>query len=184
MRFLLVLLLAYLAPSAFAQTEPTLSFDHPLGTGTVYDVPLTGTVDAALARYVDRALDEAEADDAALVVLRIDTFGGLLDAADQIRKRVLGASVPTLAFVEGNALSAGALIAYAADKIVLAPGATMGAATVVQGTTGEAAPDKYQSAMRALMRATAEENGRDPPLPKRWSTRRSTCRVSLRKVKC
>ena len=162
MRYLFVLILACLAPSALAQTEPTLSFDHPLGTGTVYDVPLNGTVDAALARYVDRALDEAEADEAALVVLRIDTFGGLLDAADQIRKRVLGASVPTLAFVEGNALSAGALIAYAADKIVLAPGATMGAATVVQGAGGEAAPDKYQSAMRAMMRATAEENGRDP----------------------
>ncbi len=164
MRFLLVLLLACLVPSAQGQTESTLSFDQPLGAGTVYDVPLNGTVDAALARYVDRALDEAEADDAALVVLRIDTFGGLLDAADQIRKRVLKSSVPTLAFVEGNALSAGALIAYAADKIVLAPGATMGAATVVQGATGEAAPDKYQSAMRAMMRTTAEENGRDPAI--------------------
>jgi membrane-bound serine protease (ClpP class) len=162
MRYLPLLLL--FATVAFAQDEAALTFDVPVGSGPVYDVPLSGTVDAALARYVDRALGEAEEDEAALVVLRIDTFGGLLDAADQIRKRVLGATVPTVAFVEGNALSAGALIAYAADRIVMAPGATMGAATVVQGGTGEAAPDKYQSAMRALMRATAEENGKDPAI--------------------
>ena len=44
----------------------------------------------------------------------------------------------------------------------MAAGATIGAATVVQGGTGEAAPDKYQSYMRSIMRSTAEENGRDP----------------------
>jgi membrane-bound serine protease (ClpP class) len=44
----------------------------------------------------------------------------------------------------------------------MSPGASIGAATVVEGGSGQAAPDKYQSYMRSIMRATAEENGRDP----------------------
>ncbi len=162
MKPLVVLLLALLAPLAAAQQPADTLFNPALPPGPVYRVPVEGTIDNGLARYIDRALDEAEADGAALVVLHVNTFGGLVDAADQIRQRILRASVPTLAFVDHNAISAGALISYAADKIVMAPGGTFGAATVVEGMGGAAAPDKYQSAMRALMRTTAEENGRDP----------------------
>jgi membrane-bound serine protease (ClpP class) len=57
----------------------------------------------------------------------------------------------------------GALISIACDSIYMAPGATIGAATVVDGDGG-AAPDKYQSYMRSIMRSTAEENGRDPSI--------------------
>jgi len=132
--------------------------------GPVYHIDVEGLVDNGLARYIDRALTEAEARDAALVVLHIDTFGGLVVAADAIRQRILGSSVKTLAFIDRNAISAGALIAYAADYIVMSPGSVMGAATVVEGGSGEAASEKAQSAMRALMRTTAEENGRDPKI--------------------
>ena len=121
-------------------------------------------IDGPLAKYVDRALDDAESADAGLVVFHVDTFGGLLDAADEIRKRILDTEIPTVAFIDKNAASAGALISYAADKIVMVAGASMGAATVVEGVGGEAAPDKYQSYMRSLMRATAEANGRDPAI--------------------
>ena len=72
--------------------------------------------------------------------------------------------MPTVAFIDKNAASAGALISYASDRIIMVPGASIGAATVVEGNTGEAAPDKYQSYMRGLMRATAEANGRDPQI--------------------
>ncbi|MEQ9229927.1 MAG: NfeD family protein, partial [Cyclobacteriaceae bacterium] len=64
-------------------------------------------------------------------------------------------------FINKDAASAGALISIACDSIYMAQGATIGAATVVQGA-GEAAPDKYQSYMRSIMRSTAERNGRDP----------------------
>jgi len=64
-------------------------------------------------------------------------------------------------FINSDAASAGALISIACDSIYMAPGATIGAATVVDGT-GAAAPDKYQSYMRSIMRSTAETNGRDP----------------------
>jgi membrane-bound serine protease (ClpP class) len=132
-----------------------------LGDGPVFVVPVEGMIDAALANYIDRALDDAEDAGASLVLFDIDTFGGLVDAADQIRSAILHASVPTVAFIDPNAASAGALISYANDVIVMTPGASIGAATVVSGT-GEKASEKMQSYMRGLMRATAEANDRDP----------------------
>ncbi|HLU89183.1 MAG TPA: NfeD family protein, partial [Cyclobacteriaceae bacterium] len=67
-------------------------------------------------------------------------------------------------FIDKDAASAGALIAIASDSIYMAPGSSIGAATVVVGGTGEAAPDKYQSYMRSIMRSTAEATGRDPKI--------------------
>ena len=139
-----------------------LPFDEALMDGPVYLVPVEGMIDGALSRYIERATDDAESAGAALILYHIDTFGGLVDAADIIRKTILDASVPTVAFVDKNAASAGALISYAADRIVMAPGSSIGAATVVEGGTGAKASEKYQSYMRGLMRATAEANGRDP----------------------
>lgn len=139
-----------------------LEFDVPYRSGPVLHVPVEGMIDNGLARYIDRALRDAEAADAALILFHIDTFGGLVDAADQIRKSILNSPIPTVAFIDKNAASAGALISYAADRIIMVPGASIGAATVVEGTSGEAAPDKYQSYMRGLMRSTAEANDRDP----------------------
>ena len=163
--FLLSWLLALLSFPTAAQ-ESTV--EHPLFDedihGPVFVVPIKGMIDGPLANYIDRALDDAEDAEAGLVIFHVDTFGGLLDAADEIRKRILDADMPTVAFIDKNAASAGALISYAADRIVMVAGASMGAATVVEGVGGEAAPDKYQSYMRSLMRATAEANGRDPAI--------------------
>lgn len=135
----------------------SLGSDRP-----IYRVPIDGMIDGGLAAYIDRAISDAEADDASAIVLDIDTFGGLVDAADEIRKSLLNAEPTVVALIDKNAASAGALISYAADHIVMVPGASIGAATVVEGVGGEAAPDKYQSYMRGLMRSTAEANGRDP----------------------
>lgn len=162
---LLVLVSGWGRETAVAQTappEPGALFTEPLPAGPVFLVPIHGMIDNVLARYVDRAVDDAEAADASLIIFHVDTFGGLVDAADVIRKRVLDAGPLTVAFIDKNAASAGALISYANDRIVMVPGASIGAATVVQGGSGEAAPDKYQSYMRGLMRSTAEATGRDP----------------------
>ncbi len=132
--------------------------------GPVFVVPVNGMIDNGLARYIDRAVRDATNQGAILTVFEIDTFGGLVDAADKIRKTVLDAEMSTVAFIDKNAASAGALISYAADHIVMVPGASIGAATVVEGVGGDEAPDKYQSYMRGLMRSTAEANGRDPQI--------------------
>ncbi|MEL6703800.1 MAG: NfeD family protein [Bacteroidota bacterium] len=171
MRAVFVALFAMLLSVPVVTSEATaqdanlapLAFAEPLSDGSVYEVPIEGMIDNALARYLDRALTDAEANDAALVVMHIDTFGGLVDAADEIRKRLLDTPIPTVAFIDRNAASAGALISFAADKIVMAPGSSIGAATAVDGA-GEKAPEKIQSYMRGLMRSTAEANGRDPDL--------------------
>jgi membrane-bound serine protease (ClpP class) len=162
----LALLAALIAVAAAAVAQPApagarMAFARPLGDGPVYRVEVAGPIDAALARYVERALADAEAAGASLVLLDVNTFGGLIDAADQIRTALLDAETPTVAYVNRNAASAGALIAYAADRIAMAPGASIGAATAVDAA-GTYATEKVQSYVRSLMRATAEANGRDP----------------------
>jgi len=152
-----------LAQPRVPEAAPTggIVFARPLSDGPVYRVRVEGLIDAALAAYIRRAVADAEAAGASLVLLEIDTFGGLIDAADAIRTSILDTETPTVAFVNRNAASAGAMIAYAADRIVMAPGASIGAATAVDAA-GEYASEKVQSYVRSVMRATAEANGRDP----------------------
>ena len=91
----------------------------------------------------------------------MDTYGGAVNDADDIRTMVLEFEKPIYVFINKDAASAGALISIATDSIYMAPGSSIGAATVVTAD-GQAAPDKYQSYMRSMMRSTAEANGRDP----------------------
>lgn len=118
-------------------------------------------IDPRMSRYVKLALTHAEETKAEIIIVDMDTFGGALDDAKQIVDLLMDVKVPVWVFVNSDAASAGALISIACDSIYMAPGATIGAATVVDGS-GAAAPDKYQSYMRSIMRSTAEENGRDP----------------------
>lgn len=119
-------------------------------------------IDPRMSRYVNLALDNAEKIEADYVIVEMDTYGGVLTDSKDIVDRILDLKVPIWVFINKDAASAGALISIACDSIYMASGATIGAATVVQGGTGEAAPDKYQSYMRSIMRSTAEHNGRDP----------------------
>ncbi len=131
-------------------------------TNQVYVVPITGTIDLGLAPYLSRILDEAADNSAAAVILEIDTPGGRLDAVLQMQDALLGADVRTIAFVDRTAYSAGALVAIAAEEIYMAPGAVMGAATPIDGTSGETSSEKVISAVRGAFRSTAEARGRDP----------------------
>ncbi len=118
-------------------------------------------IDPRMSRYVKLALEHAEKINADIIIIDMDTFGGALDDAKAIVDMLMDEKRKTWVFINADAASAGALISIACDSIYMSPGATIGAATVVNGT-GEAAPDKYQSYMRSIMRSTAEENGRDP----------------------
>lgn len=162
-QFYAACLLVSLALAPAGATDVDSLSTAPAGSEALYIVRVDGMIDNALARYIDRAVDEAEAANAT-VFLHMDTFGGLVDAADVIRKRLLDAQVPIVTLIDKNAASAGALISIASNTIHMVPGSSIGAATVVQGGSGEAAPDKYQSYMRGLMRATAEARGRNPQI--------------------
>ena len=132
----------------------------------VYVAPVEGIIDLGLAPFVQRVLDEAAAAGAAAVVLEINTFGGRVDAAVQIRDALLGAKVPTVAYVNRRAISAGALISLAAQHLVMAPGATIGAAAPVlagqPGAGSQAVSEKTVSYVRKEFRATAESRKRPP----------------------
>jgi membrane-bound serine protease (ClpP class) len=112
-------------------------------------------------RLVDKAVTEAEAQKADFILMKINTYGGEVTVADSIRTRLLNAKPVTIAMIDNNAASAGALISIACDSIYMVKGANIGAATVVD-QSGQQMPDKYQSYMRSIMRSTAEVNGRDP----------------------
>lgn len=126
----------------------------------IYEVGLNDQVDGTTWRYVKSGLQEATASDADIVIMHINTYGGAVDYADSIRTAILNYNKPVYAFIDNNAASAGALIAIACDSIYMRPGANIGAATVVNGTDGMAAPDKYQSYMRSMIRSTAEAHGK------------------------
>lgn len=120
-------------------------------------------IDPRMHRYVDLALKEATQIEADVVIVEMDTYGGVLTDAKEIVDKIMHYKKPVWVFINSDAASAGALISIACDSIYMAPGASIGAATVVDGQ-GEKAPDKYQSYMRSIMRSTAEENGRDPKI--------------------
>jgi membrane-bound serine protease (ClpP class) len=128
--------------------------------GPIHVVEISGTIDLGLAPYLERALQAAEDDAAAAVLLEVDTPGGRLDAVLQMQSSLVGARVRTIAFVNRMALSAGALVTIAAEEIYVAPGSTLGAATPV--VAGELADEKTISAVRSTFRATAEARGRNP----------------------
>lgn len=110
--------------------------------------------------YIQKGFAQAKAENADAIIIHMNTYGGEVLYADSIRTKILNSPIPVYVFVDNNAASAGALIAIACDKIFMRKGATIGAATVVD-QTGQQMPDKYQSYMRATMRATAEAHGKD-----------------------
>ena len=127
-----------------------LRIDDEIGSGTV--------------TYLRQGLNQAEATKAALVIIVLSTPGGLLDSGMAARNILLDTTVPTVAFVNREALSAGALLAIACDQIIFAPGGVLGAATpvVVNGDEMREAPEKVISATRKVFRSTAELHGRPP----------------------
>lgn len=148
----LALLLLGLVPASPAATGPA-----PL----VYQIEVAGPIDLGLAPYLERVLADAAAAPAAGIIIRLETPGGRVDAAIRIRDALLGAEVPTFAFVDREAYSAGALVALAANRIYMAPGSVIGAAAPVD-VAGQPAGEKAVSAVRKLFRATAETRGRPP----------------------
>jgi len=141
--FLIVFILSV---SAFAQKN-------------VYIGVIEEEIDLGLAPYVKRVVSEAEKSNADAIIFKINTFGGRVDAATQIKDAIISTDILTIAFINNRAISAGSLIALSCNKITMAPGSSIGATTVVD-QTGQKQAEKYQSYMRSEMRATAESNGR------------------------
>lgn len=127
--------------------------------GKVYVALIQDEIDLGLAPYIRRVVSEAEKNYADAIIFKINTFGGRVDAATQIKDAIISTDILTIAFINNRAISAGSLIALSCNKIVMVPGGSIGATTVVD-QSGQKVGEKYQSYMRSEMRSTAERNGR------------------------
>ena len=127
----------------------------------IYVVPVQDVIDLGIPSLVSRAINLAESNNADMIIFDIDTFGGRVDAATQIKDSISSTNIETIAFINRRAISAGSLISLSCDKIYMTDGATIGATSVVD-MSGTKVSEKSQSYMREEMAATAEKSGKNP----------------------
>ena len=126
----------------------------------IYRVPIKGVIDLGLPPYIKRVIKEAEDAKAKAIIFEINTFGGRVDAATQIKDAILSSKVQTVGFINRRAISAGALISLSCEKIYMTGGGLIGAATAVD-MSGKKGSEKVISFMREEMASTAEQRGRN-----------------------
>ena len=129
----------------------------------VYVIPVQDVIDLGIPGLVNRGIDLAESNNADLIIFDIDTFGGRVDAATQIKDSISSTEIETIAFINRRAISAGSLISLSCDQIYMTGGATIGATSVVD-MSGSKQSEKSQSYMREEMAATAEKSGKNPDI--------------------
>lgn len=133
-------------------------------------ITVDGVINPVKDRYIERAIEEAQAGEAKLLVIRLDTPGGLLNSTRDIVERLLASPVPTAVYVSpagARAGSAGTFITAAANFAVMAPGSNIGAATPVSATgqdLDETLASKVENDAAALIRSIAQERGRNAEL--------------------
>ena len=136
-----------------------LVFISSLFSEIIYTVPIEGTIDLGLPPFIKRVISQAESDNAKAIIFDINTFGGRVDAATQIKDAILSSKVMTIAYINRRAISAGALISLSCEKIYMTEGGLIGAATAVD-MSGKKGSEKVISFMREEMASTAEKTGR------------------------
>jgi len=128
-------------------------------------LPVKEVIDLGLSAFINRGIKYAEQNNISTLILEIDTPGGRVDAADIICEQLLKFKGETISFVVNWAWSAGSMIALATDRIIMAPGASIGSAEPRAGLGEEEIKDeKIISALRARFRAIAEAKGHNPAL--------------------
>lgn len=111
--------------------------------GELFVITIDGSINPASADYLIGAIERAEAENAAAVLIELDTPGGLVSATQDIIKAMLNSTVPTIVFVTprgASATSAGTFITLAANVAAMMPGTSIGAAHPVSLFGGGSAP--------------------------------------------
>ncbi|MDB6175751.1 MAG: Membrane-bound serine protease [Chthoniobacteraceae bacterium] len=135
--------------------------------GPVFVVPLKSEVSEAQFFFLRRALKTAEREKASGFVIEMETYGGDAMAAVDNMQALLKSSVPTFTYVNSRAISAGALIAMATQKIYMSSTAVIGAAAPVASggeDLSKTMSDKAVSTFSAVARAAAQKNGHNPDI--------------------
>ena len=142
----------------------------PVHASEVLSFRVEDTIQPASQNFIERVLEEAQARQASLAVMELDTPGGLLDATREITTAITGSTVPVVVYVApagARAASAGFFILMSADVAAMAPGTNTGAAHPVGGQ-GENLPEdvraKATEDAAAMIRSFAEERQRNVEL--------------------
>ncbi len=132
-----VRLLLFGAFTAFAAILIACNSGPDTAPGAVHVLTTDGVVNPIMDRYIDRGIGAAENREAAAIVIRLDTPGGLLSSMDDIIQNILASEVPVIVYVSpsgGQAASAGTYITYASHVAAMSPATVIGSATPISGT--------------------------------------------------
>jgi membrane-bound serine protease (ClpP class) len=167
------LFLAALCGLALFSHFPSVSADEHASNPVVVELKLTGEVEPVLATYIDEGLTDAANRQASLVLITMDTPGGLSDSMQDIIKHILASRVPVAVYVTptgARGASAGFFILLSADVAAMAPGTHTGAASPVIAIGGwqlqvdETMKRKILNDALAFLRSYAEKRGRNTTL--------------------
>lgn len=153
--------------------SPVAAAEGPPTDGITYVIPVKDMIERALVHVVRRGVEQAESDGAGAIILDMDTPGGRLDATEEIISIITGARATTYTLVNPNAISAGAITAFATDHIYMTPGGRIGdAMPIMMSPLPFGAPqelpdgikEKMVSPTVALIRSAAQRKGHDEML--------------------
>ena len=148
-------------------------------------VPLRGEISPSLFMFLRRAEKEAENNGASAIIFEMDTYGGRIDAAEDITSVLNHATIPTYTYINSNAGSAGSLIALATQHIYMAPVSAIGAAAPVLAN-GQDLPaterEKTISYWSALVRSTAVRNGHNPDVGEAFMNKDKEVKIGKRVI--
>ncbi len=129
----------------------------------VYVIDIRNEIGSGLGTYISDGIQTAEEAGADAIVFDVDTPGGRVDSAVNIIRSIQDTQVPTIAFVNRQAISAGAMISIACNQIVMTSGGTIGDSAPVN-IQGQEVGEKAISYIQGTIRATAERENRNPDI--------------------
>lgn len=143
---LLLIFILGLSGISFAETQSDL----------VYVVPVREEITRATQRYIDLAIKDAENRNADMILFELDTYGGLVDAAENIKNSIIGTNIETTCYIDNKAESAGVLFAISCDNVVMNSYGTIGSAETIPNN------EKILSMWKSILRNVAQNKERDP----------------------
>ena len=175
----MVLFLSVLCAGANILLTPSTNADEPSTGAFVLELKLDGEVEPILATYIDEGLQDAAQRHAALVLITMDTPGGLSDSMKDMIQHILVSPVPVAVYVAptgARGASAGFYILLSADIAAMAPGTHAGAASPIIAIGGfpqqidEVFRKKINQDAMAFLRSFTERRGRNPELAEKAIT--------------
>lgn len=133
------------------------------------EINIDNTIEPGLAAYISRSYETAEAEGYSGVLIVMDTPGGLVNSSINIKNTIIRSPLPTYTYIDGQAISAGSLIALSSEKIAMRAGSTMGAAEPRIGN--EIADEKILSVWKEELASAAEIYGRDAEIARSFADR-------------